>query len=344
MRQTIRSFSCNAALALLALFVMVAADAQAVTIAWSPVGNPGNAPDAADGDQFTSGIQNFGAVNYSYSIATYDVTFSQYAEFLNAKDPNGINSLGLYNADMGNATLGGINFTAGNASGNKYTVIPGDANLPVNSVTWFSTIRFANWLNNGQGNGDTENGSYTLLGGAPTPSNGGTITRNSNAHVVIPNENEWYKAAYYNPSTNSYFQWGTSSDTQPISSNPTALPNHANYFLDGARGRTDVGAYTGTTSPYGAFDMSGSMNQWNESPFDLLGGVQRGIRGGSYLDNWDVLLSSARYRNPPTFENNFIGFRLAMVVPEPSSWVLAALGLAGLIASGWRRWKPLRPS
>ena len=42
----------------------------------------------------------------------------------------------------------------------------------MNYVTWYDTIRFANWLNNGQGTGDTETGAYTLLGGTPTPSNG----------------------------------------------------------------------------------------------------------------------------------------------------------------------------
>ena len=58
-----------------------------ITIAWSPVGNPGNANDPADGDDGTPGIQNFGAVPYAYNIGTYDVTASQYVEFLNAKDP-----------------------------------------------------------------------------------------------------------------------------------------------------------------------------------------------------------------------------------------------------------------
>ena len=33
------------------------------------------------------GIQNYGAVAYDFSIAKYDVTNSQYAQFLNLKDP-----------------------------------------------------------------------------------------------------------------------------------------------------------------------------------------------------------------------------------------------------------------
>ena len=94
------------ALALLALLVALAADARAVTIAWVPVGNPGNPAD--------TGVSSLGAVNYSYSIGKYDVTVSQYVEFLNAKDPTGADTLGLYNnTGIGYATYGQINFSAG---------------------------------------------------------------------------------------------------------------------------------------------------------------------------------------------------------------------------------------
>ena len=57
---------------------------------------------------------------------------------------------------------GGISFNAGNANGSKYSVISGSGNHPVNYVSWYDAIRFANWLNNGQGSGDTETGAYTL--------------------------------------------------------------------------------------------------------------------------------------------------------------------------------------
>jgi sulfatase modifying factor 1 len=149
-----------------AVFLMLVGcvvDAGAVTIAWSPVGDPGNA-----NDPFTLGL--YGSVGYSYNIGTYDVTNNQYVEFLNAKDPTGANVLGLYSAGsvigMSNATFGGINYNAGAADGSKYSVISGNGNHPVNYVTWYDTLRFANWLNNGQGNGDTESGAYTLWGHA----------------------------------------------------------------------------------------------------------------------------------------------------------------------------------
>ncbi|HEV3137794.1 MAG TPA: SUMF1/EgtB/PvdO family nonheme iron enzyme [Pirellulales bacterium] len=318
----------NAALALMALLAVIAANARAVNIAWSPVGNPGNATDGT----------GFGSVAYNYNIGTYDVTNSQYVEFLNAKDPNGTSPIQLYNSVMSHPNYGGINYNSGNANGSKYSVIPGNGNHPVNAVTWYDTIRFANWLNNGQGNGDTETGAYTLLGATPTPSNGNSITRTVGATIFLTSENEWYKAAYYNPATNSYYQYPTSSNTTPIGSNPTALPNHVNVN-PGAPGSnlTDVGAYTGTTSPYGAFDMGGNIFQWNEALnfFDTF--AYRGLRGGAFYNS--SFRSSDRFTNPPYDEDIGTGFRLAniptgYVIPEPSSLVLAALGFVALAA--WR--------
>jgi sulfatase modifying factor 1 len=171
--------------------------ASAVTIAWSPVGNPGNAPDPATGSLY-------GAVPYAYKIGTYDVTNAQYAEFLNTTDPTGANSLGLWNANMADPTHGGID-NSGTTNGNRYTLISGAQNHPVNFVTWYDAVRFANWLNNGQGNGDTETGAYTLgpLGADGVPINGPSITRNAHATVFLPSEDEWYSLGGSPPSPSS---------------------------------------------------------------------------------------------------------------------------------------------
>jgi formylglycine-generating enzyme len=311
--------------------------ASAVTMDWSPVGNSGNAADPADGDSGTPGIQNFGAVAYNYSIGTYDVTNSQYAEFLNTKDPTGANTLGLWNSQMANA-FGGINFDAAGANGSKYELISGRQSHPVNAVTWYATVRFANWLNNGQGTGDTEAGAYTILHeGSPTPtpvpSNGNSITRNAGAVVFLPSVDEWYKAACYNPGTSSYFQYPTSSNATPTASGPTGLVNHANYDSVVVN-LTDVGAYTGTTSPYGAFDTGGNVYQWNET---LIGSSSRGIRGGSWNATSSHLLSSYGIAASPRAESNIVGFRVA-TVPEPSTGVLAVIA-CGLMWVRRRRFK-----
>ena len=203
------------------------------------VGNPGNAPDTVVMGDGTAG---YGSVPYSYQIDKYDVTNSQYADFLNTKDPSGTNTLGLWNSLMADPRLGGINFSAGNAAARKYTPTAGRENRPVNYETWYDAIRFANWLNNGQGSGDTESGAYTLVGNTPIPTNGDSVTRNAGAKVFLPSESEWYKAAYYDPATSSYFQYGTSSNSTPIASGPTptGIANHANFVRGGPGDLTDV--------------------------------------------------------------------------------------------------------
>ena len=309
---------------LCASFFFALQSASAVTIAWTPVGNPGNAPDTV---VMTDGTTGYGSVPYSYNIGTYDVTNSQYVAFLNSNDPTGADPLGLYNSSMSSAPRGGINYNSGAANGSKYSVMPGNGNHPVNFVSWYDAIRFTNWLNNGRVPGSTETGAYTILGGTPTPSNGLSITRNAGAMVFLPNENEWYKAAFYNPATSSYFQYPTSSDTAPTAEAPPGGSNSANYNSNDFVGNlTDAGAYTGTMSPYGAFDMGGNVYQWTETLLDRL---EREIRGGAFDTASDALLSSNRNAvDPPVTLSGGIGFRVASV-PEPSTGVLvvAACGL-----------------
>lgn len=302
-------------------FCLAPQPASAVTVAWSPVGNPGNANDPI---RMSDGTSGYGAVDYNYRIGTYEVTVSQYVEFLNAKDATGANKLGLYDRVMGDAPNGGINFTADNPPGGKYSAISGRANYPANYVTWYSAIRFANWLNNGQGSGDTESGTYTLLGGGSTPSNDFLITRNAGATVFLPSEDEWYKAAYYNPDSGSYFLYPTSSNMAPKAETPPGGSNSANYYNYSMppRGLSDVGAYTGTTSPYGAFDMGGNVAEWNEARVRI---DSRGWRGGSYADVSLAMQSSLRpILGFPSGAYGPFGFRVASV-PEPSSVLLAIL-------------------
>ena len=302
----------------LLLSLLIASSGSAVTMAWTPVGDPGNACDPqSDGC--------FGAVGYSYSIGTYEVTNAQYAEFLNAKATS--DPLGLYNEQMGSG-FGGI--TRSGASGSfAYSAIVGRENMPVNWVSWYDAVRFANWMNNGQGNSDTETGGYTLLGGTPIPSNGTTVTRNAATTIAMTSEDEWYKAAYYGAVSTSYFDYPAGSNTQTTCAVPGATTNTANCG-NVVGDLTDVGSYIGSTSPYGTYDQGG--NVWELT--DRLGFAgSRGLRGGNFVAN-AVHLAAFTFRGS-TASSEFAdeGFRLVMI-PEPSTGLLMLAGLVGF--AGWR--------
>jgi len=146
-----------------------------VTFDWATVGNAGNAAD-------TTG---YGAVSYEYRISKTEVTNAQYAEFLNAVAST--DTYNLYNIRMSRDIRGGIT-RSGSSGSYAYTTKANMGNKPVNYVSWYDSIRFTNWLHNGQGSGDTETGSYTLLGGTAIPSNGLTISRNVGAQYFLPSE------------------------------------------------------------------------------------------------------------------------------------------------------------
>lgn len=280
------------------LWLWLAPAASAVDFEWVPVGDPGNACE-----QQSFGC--YGAVDYIYRIATHEVTNAQYAEFLNAKAAS--DPLGLYNPNM--ATSGGI--TRSGSDGNyTYSAIPGREDMPVNRVSYFDTLRFVNWLHNGQGDGDTETGAYTLLGGTPTPSNP-LVQRNSGAQIFLPSDEEWYKAAFYDTSAGYFLDFPTATGTGIVCNTPTATPDTANCG-NAVGGFTAVGSYPGTPGPNGTFDQGGNASEWTDGDVGVL--ENRTIRGGRYHSPAEDLgaddVNNLDY-DDPWYESAWVGFRVA---------------------------------
>lgn len=272
-----------------------------VTMATVNVGYAGNAAD-------TTG---YGSVAYTYAIGTYEVTNAQYATFLNAVAAT--DAYSLYNASM--------SITRSGSSGSfTYAVTSGNDNKPVTYASFWDAARFANWLNNGQGGASTEAGSYTLSGVA-NPVNS-SVTRNGGANWVVASENEWYKAAYYDPSKNGgaggYWLYPTKSDT--IS---TAVANYGG----GAAVLANVGAYSGAPGPFGTFDQGGNAYEWNDF---IIGGTNRVMRGGAFNTTGVNLASTDQNYYAPTDESPSFGFRVAslVAVPEPGAYAAVIGGVA----------------
>jgi formylglycine-generating enzyme required for sulfatase activity len=304
---------------------LLCAPASAVTIDWVTI--PGvETPNACDPQVFGC----FGAVDYDYQISKYEVTNTQYAGFLNVVDPTGANGLALYSAFMGSDSRGGINFVGGNPNGSKYVVKSGSASKPVNDVSFYDSLRFANWLHNGQGGGSTETGAYTLLGGTPTPSNGLTVTRNADATIFLTSEDEWHKAAYYDASTLSYnpYPFADGFNSAACEAAPGTTSHSANCGNASAP-LTEGGAYTGSPSEYGTFDQGGNVFEWNETITTFIGDFDRGLRGGAYNNPPDNLAASVWFAASPSSEGSILGFRVARL-PEPTTALLLACGLLGM--------------
>jgi len=278
------------------------APAAAVTFDWVTVGGPGNACD----DEPDFGC--YGAVDYVYRIARYEVTNVQYVEFLNAKAAS--DPLGLYNPGMA-GTRGGIT-RSGSPGSFTYATVPGRENKPVNHVSFFDALRFANWLHNGQGDGDTETGAYTLLGGTPTPSNP-LVERNPGATLWLATDEEWYKAAHYDTASDTYYEYPTGTHTEIVCATPTATPDTAN--CGAAIGDlADVGSYPGSPSPNGTFDQGGNAREWVDGDVGVL--ENRIQRGGGYGSNPDRLDREVHDYDDPWVEQVWTGFRIATVAGE----------------------------
>lgn len=277
----------------------------AVNIDYVAVGNAGNAAD----------ITGYGDVAHDYRISKYEVTIGQYTEFLAAKAIT--DSHELYNSGMEAAGI-----TRNGTSGSyTYNVSSGYANRPVGYVSWFDAARFVNWLSNGQGNGDTETGSYTLDGATS-----GIVIVNSGATIFLPSENEWYKAAYYDPTLNGgsggYWLYPTQSNTISTAD--------ANYGM-AVGATTDVGTY-GPSSFYGTFDQAGNVREWNDA---VISEANRGLRGSSWNSSAAGSLSSNRLYDAPANGWSNLGFRVVSI-PEPSALVFTIL-FSGLMLTRRKR-------
>jgi formylglycine-generating enzyme required for sulfatase activity len=302
--------------AVLFLMLAVSGVAQAIAIDTVSVGNANNSAD----------ITTYGSVAYNYNIGKYEVTAGQYAAFLNAKAKCDSDPYGLYNTGMADE-LGCKIQRSGNgdiADPYVYTVTNGYENRPVNYVSFWDATRFTNWLHNGQGNGDTENGAYTLTVDGIANN---TITRNAGWNWAVASEDEWYKAAYYKGSTSTYYDYPTGSDTAPAAVYDGTTADTAVFYDDSVTPNLLEPANVnnaGGLSPYRTMGQGGNVWEWN----DAIIGENRGIRGGSFLSLSDNLLATDRgatFYGPAT-EDGDIGFR---VVPEPAT--LALLSLGGLL-------------
>ena len=254
------------------------------TIDFVDIGNTNNPADAS----------GYGAVPYGYRVATYEIP---------------------QDAITKAAASGLSNVTAGAWTGNR----------PAANVSWLEAAAFVNWLNTSKGyqrayNMVFTNGAWTVQpwSSADAWTVGGTnLYRHKDAYYFLPNENEWYKAAYYDAAATNYFPYPTASSKAPTAVGGGTTINTAVY--NSVTNTPAEVANAGGLSPYGTMGQGGNVTEWNESTVDgSTNSTIRVVRGGSWSASAAALLSSTRSSASQTDKNSAAGFRVASVQPRPS--------------------------
>ncbi len=286
--------------------------ANAFDIEFVTIGNPGNAAD-------TTGVPippyPTGSVAKTYRIGKFEISEQM--------------------IDKANA-LGGLGITKDIRGSDK----------PATNVSWFEAIKFVNWLNTSTGSTPAYrvngSGNFQLWQPSDAGYNPDNLYRNSLAKYFLPSVDEWYKAAYYDPTSGVYNNFPTGSNPVPDGIDFAGDPNFDAVFSDHYFNPqlNDI-ANVGVLSPYGTAGQGGNVWEWEETEFDLVNNSissARGIRGGNWDSNFDSLSSSSRFNIFPAFGFDFIGLRVASIaIPEPSTLAILGMGFVGVLGLLLRR-------
>jgi hypothetical protein len=229
-------------------------------------------------------------------------------------------------------------------------------NRPASGVSWNEAARFINWLNASTGSplaykfalqpGDSgyiANANIQLWTPSDAGYNPSNLYRNSLAHYFLPSENEWYKAAYYDP-VGGFHDYPTGSSI-PIAPTPVASGTAAGtavFSQPHANGPADI-TLAGGLSRYGTMGQGGNVYELIETDYDLVNGPtlssnDRDLRGSAWSHDLMAMHVGTRLGISQTSKSIFNGFRVAStIVPEPSTLVLAVGVFAPLAAYRRRR-------
>jgi hypothetical protein len=254
-----------AALAVPAISAAASGGGAVLTLKTVKVGAPGNPsvgilpftdaiyPSCKEAPQESKECLTVGGVKYRYGIGQLEVTVQQWVTFLNAADPTGKDPHHLYSASESSSAwpkFGQINFSSSAGKGKHYSVAsPEWADKPYGFANFLRVARFVNSLYNGtllakhassEGafkyvtyrvrlSKQTESGMYEMAGNRVKGA-----TRTHNSGFVVPSQDEWIKAAYFDPNgggTYSYWKYPTNpgvfGDGSATAPSPTTL-NSAN--------------------------------------------------------------------------------------------------------------------
>ena len=203
----------------------------------------------------------------TFLIDKYEVTNDFYCQFLNNADPNAAH----WDSNME------INRT-GDPGHYAYVAVPGKGNYPVRWVSWDDATAFATWRSN------LEKATWRL-----------------------PTEQEWEKAAAWDPVQQKFYIYGYHSDSIDCSwlnyDNCVGATTPVGHY-NGTGGRQDAKSY------YGCYDMSGNL--WELTSSWIVVNQFHAIRGGSWGTGPTLSVCTYRQVLPLSVRDGYIGFRLVL--------------------------------
>ena len=269
--------------------------------------------------------RNIGSVNYEYWVGKIEVD--------------------AFQIGVGNSS-GSVGITVADWNHREFTY---GSNPPATGISLHEAARFVNWMNISKGYSPAYKfannygpidlyGTYTgyndmmKWNSNDAGYNQDNPFRNSQAHYFLPSIDEWFKAAYYDPTLSAgdggYWKYATKSNMAP---NPiSGGTDGAVYNLQTGPANVDN---AGSLSWYGTMAQGGNIWELQETAFDLNNDdiyENRTWMGGAWSSS--ELQISSQYgisREPGASNDEYgVGFRVAML-PEPSALSLLAIGLGG---------------
>ena len=302
--------------------VVFGSGSNAFTMEFVTIGDTGNTADVHPGQRPT------GSVSYEYQVGKYEIS-------------RGV--IDKYNALFGDSN----NLTITHSNNSTYPA--NGPNIAATGISWLEAARFVNWMNTSKGYApaykfapDSGIGDMNeLWTGSDDGYDPMNPYRNSKAVYALPCTDEWYKAAYFDPVSDTWGQYATLTGDIPTSVVSGSAANTAVYGHPAAPigGPADV-TQAGGSNAYGVVGMNGNVDEWEETSVDFTNSdvlANRGFRGGYWNSSSWFLQSSTRLDRFATLENNpGGGFRVIglpgikqnyddgffTAVPEPSSLMI----------------------
>jgi formylglycine-generating enzyme required for sulfatase activity len=285
------------------------------------------------------------ADDFGSGANAFSIDFVQISNTNNAANTNGYGAV-PYEYRMGVYEISQANITKATASGlANVTAGAWTGDQPAANITWYEAAAFVNWMNTSKGLQAAYNLSWSgsawsmsLWSSTDAWTLGGTnLFRHKEAYYFLPSENEWYKAAYYNPAGTNYSLYPTASSTAPtaVASGTDANTAVYNSVASSPAAVTNAGGL----SFYGTMGQGGNVAEFTESAFDGNNSSpteSRAFRGGRYNAIASDMANTSRGQIAPNLQINTYGFHVASI-PEPSTYALLLMAGAGALYALKRR-------